>query len=114
MDDLEMTKLCARAMGLPELNDDFDYEDEEGSIRSYTPLVDDAQAMALVKKFNIHIEAPDLPVFVRWGVFCWIGPDKGANAHGRSTDLNRAIVECVAKMQSTKSAQSTDKAKASA
>ena len=60
MTDLEMTKLCAEAMGL-ELFQVPEYGDvlfivgdqcEYGNV-PYEPLEDDAQAMALVKRFNL-------------------------------------------------------------
>jgi hypothetical protein len=87
--DLEMTKLCAQAMGWvkTEKGDDFD------------PLHDDAQAMALVKKFEltiIRLYSQDDPT---WLVSTpgWV--NKFESKH---SDLNRAIVECVAKMQAAK------------
>ena len=83
MTDLEMTKLCAEAMG-PSGRDE----------RTYDPLHDDAQAMALVKKFQINIAWYEVnmprPTFEPT-VYMW-----------RKKDLNRAIVECVAKMQAAK------------
>ena len=95
MTDLEMTKLCAEAMGYRELNDDFLYEDEEGSVRSYTPLVDDAQAVALVKRFRLELTCGRGDV--------WIASNRGTTDYvsGNSADLNQAIVECVAKMQAS-------------
>ena len=58
--------------------------------------------MALVKKFNIFIEAPEPPVMPLWHAFCWIKPGREDNAYGKADDLNRAICECVAKMQASK------------
>lgn len=102
MTDLEMTKLCAQAMGLPideQTTATISYRDKwhisigqsiPGS--AYGPLHDDAQAMALVKKFEISIRKIDPD---RWDAWIPLLPADGSNA-----DLNRAIVECVAKMAS--------------
>ncbi|MDO8706998.1 MAG: hypothetical protein Q7J84_18885 [Sulfuricaulis sp.] len=106
MTDLEITRLCAAAVGetwRSDLNDDFLYEDSEGSLRSYTPLHDDAQAMALVKKMSIQIhhhgyaggKASLTTVSGRMKL-----DDHPTKVCG--TDLNRAICECVAKMQAAK------------
>ena len=96
MTDLEITKLCAEAMGV-----DFSkgyatlmcMECDEYGI-TYAPLHDDAQAMALVKKFKLWIE--------QWedGTCSVFGKRKMMDAD--SSDLNRAICECVAKMQAAK------------
>lgn len=62
---------------------------------SYDPLQDDEQAMALVKKFRIHIN----PWAQGWEAS--IAPPEAQNclSHATNADLNRAICECVAKMQ---------------
>lgn len=107
MTDLEITKLCADAMG-------FDYArkvemcpicDEYGW--SWEPLTNDAQAMAMVKRFFLYIghydyaneDSPD--VISRWEVY---PKEPQAIRHLRGVDpnLNRAICECVAKMQASK------------
>ena len=96
MTDLELTKLAAEAIGI-DLNDGYLYEDSEGSVRSYNPLHDDAQALALVKKFNIgwdKEEGSDWHVALRCGQSMFV-------AH--NADLNRAIVECVAKVSEKRS-----------
>lgn len=92
MTDLEMTKLCAEAMGLPTLDEDYGYFDSEGSRRSYAPLYNDAHAMALFKKFSLQVSN----VAEYWKV--WRRGDSLFDA-SRHTDLNRAIVECCARMQ---------------
>ena len=108
MTDLEITRLCAEAMKM-RLNwaDDQDdhpgsYWDHDGSYRTYWPLYNDAQAMALVKK---------LQMLVRWdgGVHgwtagCWYEGSKGQAiwTDWTAQDLNSAICECVAKMQAAK------------
>lgn len=98
MTDLEMTKLCAQAMGLA-----FAAYPETGQVIAvksrveqwlYNPLNDDAHAMALVKKFRLYIEHGT-------GLDRWTA-DNGLGVEGESEDLNRAIVECVAKMQKEK------------
>ena len=99
MTDLEMTKLCAEAMGdLPAM------VEHEGEMRfgyascmgpAYDPLHNDAQAMALVKKFGLAIQPPYFDMKAGWHV--WKEPRPNCTAIGH--DLNRAIVECVAKMQ---------------
>ena len=109
MTDLEITKLCAEAMGVSVIKTRAYYGSEADSPESlpehwlqeigvgewqqYDPLHDDAQAMALVKKFKLGIGRED-------GDDMW--------AVGRifietiNQDLNRAICECVAKMQGAK------------
>ena len=101
MTDLEMTRLCAEAMGY-RITDEYD---DLGHVEceqcgDFDPIHDDAQAMALVKnhylafywRFNIVTEP-------RWEV---CGPEGQKICF--SKDLNRAIVECVAKMQKAQAA----------
>jgi len=57
----------------------------------YDPLHDDAQAMALVKKLRLSVEYQGVPSGFNWHVM--------SAMVSSSADLNRAIVECVAKMQ---------------
>jgi hypothetical protein len=89
-----MTRLCAEAMDFSvELGKFGFYYDTDGSARNYWPLLNDAQAMALVKKMSLDLYKEDSGWFV--------GPpteDFGV-VYG---DLNRAIVECVARMQKSK------------
>ena len=96
MTDLEITRLCAEAMGLTQVNR-YQFKNAHGQQAEFTPLHDDAQAMALVKKFHLHIgktlRTPDDP-FGQWVV------SKTSKADATGKDLNRAICECVAKMQS--------------
>ena len=112
MNDLEMTKLCAEAMGIkfcPEClkNDPSSLQTTHSEGRpdqQYDPLHDDAQAMALVKKFQM---------LVRWdgGVHGWTAGIWYSGSKGQALwndwtaqDLNRAICECVAKMQAARGA----------
>ena len=105
MTDLEMTRLCAEAIGKQWNADQTDY------IRTlesralgpawcvYDPLHDDAQAMALVRKFRLII-VPRVSDD-GWNVGPAIGQLDMSNDVS-SNGLNRAIVECVAKMQQAK------------
>ena len=99
MTDLEITRLCAEALGV-HLCDGYDspkalYTRQDcrsidGFEVQYRPIHDDAQAMALVKKF--------VTVVLKRREGDW-----SINLHlARSADLNRAICECVAKMQQAK------------
>lgn len=94
MDDLTITRLCAEAMGWPK--GAVCHPDSlilDGDTKKYNPLHDDAQAMALVKKLRLSID-----VFGKW----MVQDKKGNYAPALSHDLNRAICECVAKMQQSK------------
>jgi hypothetical protein len=120
MTDLEMTKLCAEAMGYEIVREPkyagystvrADVALPEGHVtvlkpgvaneRGYMPLHDDAQAMALVKRFQLHVQtdyagkwmaqtscATELVVVIR-----------------DADDLNRAIVECVAMLAARQKGQ---------
>lgn len=101
-----MTKLCAEAMGFKLLYaDDTSFPVCIESVNGagfFDPLHDDAQAMALVKKFKLMVT----PVFNRTG-YDWVVTDYKGDGKGGSVapgpsiqdiTLNRAIVECVAKM----------------
>ena len=106
MTDLEITKLCAEAMG-EHINSRSSelmvYVDDGGLDMEYNPLHNDAQAMALVKKLSLFIECrffADEEESQYWNVF-----QRGyGSSQVMSKDLNRAICECVAKMQATKPA----------
>lgn len=105
MDDLEMVRKCAVAMGYVL----SDYEGFEYTIESpenmmgetYNPLHDDAQAMALVVKLRLRVmpqmnshwcaDNGEPTPYVRGGYFL-----------GQGNTPNRAIVECVAKMEDAK------------
>jgi len=97
--DLEITKACADAVGLP-YRIEPETEDGEGEMLwspmgPYNPLHDDAQAMALVKEFMLRISPPSVDDDI-WVV------DEWNNCTAQSNDLNRAICECVAKMREAK------------
>lgn len=101
MDDIEMVKLCAAAMGL-EVRE-VTMNAPEHTIRlmrpsgiDYWPFKNDEQAMALVKRFRLDISAlfsedKDDAWMVRGTVSGW--------ERTQDVSLNRAIVACVAKMQ---------------
>ena len=96
MTDLELTRLCAEAIGLQVKVSTSRYDGEQfveintgrdpGNEGAYDPLCDDEQAMALVKHFKFPIRYE----YDKWEV---------ANQWGEHQDLNRAIVEAVAKMR---------------
>lgn len=99
MTDEQLTKKCAIAMGIPLVAMDTGelatiagtaYYHKGTRTFSYDPLHDDAQAMALVKKFKLMITPDILPN--EWRV-------DFEEIIGRDPDLNRAICECVAKLQ---------------
>jgi hypothetical protein len=98
MSDLEITKACAMAMGYGEFEwktpgiltgSNIPISLPSGAIQ-YDPLTNDAQAMALLKRFPVTcVDALDN--LVQWG------PHTDADRQG--LDMNRAICECVAKLR---------------
>lgn len=112
MNDLEMTRLCAEAMGFNPIEDgsggigiNHKLEPAVGEYTNawedYDPIHDDAQAMALVKRFRLDIYSfyADDDDGKRWA-----SCTEDGNVHNEigNINLNRAIVECVATMQSKK------------
>ena len=106
MNDLEITKLCAEAMGLSHRNLAWSVADDirdhciealtgHGKWSLYDPFHDDAQAMALVKKFILSISMHN----DGWTVSPQYEPSYSDNSVC-NTNLNRAICLCVAKMRS--------------
>jgi hypothetical protein len=109
MDDLEMLKRCGEAMGWKVTADKNKTNHwrvyEEGNefpimgigddwlLNKYNPLAKDDQAMALVKKFDLSVSKHYGRIPFMWEV------EYGHDCLGEDPDLNRAIVECVAKMQ---------------
>lgn len=99
--DLEMTKLCADAVGVPVFlwtmrnHEHNGYTTPDRNGKTYNPLEDDAQAMALVKKLHLTLTPEDTGD----GVWLWFAewPDESGGCDG---NMNRAIVECVAYKQS--------------
>lgn len=87
MTDLEMTLATAELMQVSLMG---------SHCPVWNPLKDDAQAMALVKELRLTVYARALGADRWWRVEDW------NLEYGRDVDLNRAIVECVAKMQTAK------------
>ena len=100
MTDLEMTRLCAEAMGIAIREVSQNRPDCTLRLVStgdnYWPIGDDAQAMVLVKKFNIGWDKEGAG---EWHIALRDG-EKMFWAH--DNDLNRAICVCVANMQKEK------------
>jgi len=88
MDDLEITRRCAEAMGgiATELPDFPGMWLVERNDFAYAPLHDDAQAMALVKRFDVSVHMTEDGY--------WFVTYKESSSF--STDLNRAICLAVA------------------
>ena len=103
--DLEIIELCAEAMGLDtKIAVPTDSKIAAGvggrDCYGYNPLHDDAQAMALVKKFHIQLTKTlrtPKDIFGKW-----IAVKTDRFMSEPTADLNRAICECVAKMQEAK------------
>lgn len=98
MTDLELTKLCAGAIENCHEFDGKIWEKRSYGVHwIYNPLSDDAQAMTLVKKFKLEGRHSD----ARKGFSGeWlVTPSYQVEPFAYSDDLNRAICECVAKMQ---------------
>lgn len=116
MTDLEITRLCAEAMNLDivgldkqycrtdSLTETREYVLRENPFYSYNPLVEDDQAMALVKKIKIDTAY----TAGKWHAeIIYTTDDKMLSDQAViSKDLNRAICECVAKMQKAKNERS--------
>ena len=105
MTDHEITLLCARAMGYPirlsSLHGMTPYDPVQIGLGTfYDPLHDDAQAMALVKKFKIDI----VSLFRHEPKGHWWTARATVSGWEKTedSDLNRAICECVAKMMEAK------------
>jgi hypothetical protein len=95
MTDLEMTLVCAAAMGWKiAANSGWDEHqglfgwDEHGSAGLFHPLNDDTQAMSLIKKFRLVVDGGN-------SMWCVHGDVVGSGVINDS--LNRAVMECVAK-----------------
>lgn len=97
MDDLTITRLCAEASEISIIAWDEKSVTIEDSGEIYNPLHDDAQAMALMKKFEIETVYPSDK---RDGVHVtiWIS-GKPLHASSVRDNLNRAICLCIANMQ---------------
>ena len=106
MTDLEITRLCAEAMGyvLDEsakpMGAGIVVHLGQFSSLEYDPLHDDAQAMALVKKLELGLGRgfKDGGESVIW----YASNDFDLTATVWDRNLNHAICECVARMQKGK------------
>jgi len=111
MTDLEITRKCAEAMGLdwrlptsPKVlahpHSALQYaDDSSGEIywRIYDPLNNDAQAMALVKKFELCLNCATPGAILEWEA--WYGDiDANQLSVANSPALNQAICECISKL----------------
>ena len=108
MTDLEITKLCAEAIGWYETQQFCENQlslppwsrlTDEKNLRlpPWNRLDDDAQAMALVKRFQLCFFAMDEKfTFGAGEPWQCRGPN---GSFACNAELNRAIVMCVAKMQ---------------
>jgi hypothetical protein len=102
MSELDQVRLCAKAMGCEvwEASQNkpchtIRFLHPVNADDQYWPITNDAQAMALVKRFMLKIDA-----FTGTAEISWDGNVKFKTYSDLS--LNHAIVECVALMQSEK------------
>lgn len=98
--DLEITRLCARAMNYSlEFWSVSLWFPADGNVHAkrYDPLHDDAQAMALLEHLRLCAE----PYADIWFVRTSTGKHESAGG-GLNGGLKRAIVECVAKLQASR------------
>lgn len=103
MNDIDLTKKCADAMGIPVKafpanTIEYYWRIEPACFVNYNPLHNDAQAMALIRKFELDMHVHHSP---EQGKICyashWDGPER-RDAYAYDVELNRAIVKCVAKI----------------
>ena len=102
MTDPEITRLCAEAMGFLIVGETTPpsggvWAMQEGGGKQYHPLHDDAQAMALVKKFELSLWRATWKKDKPWRAEKL--NERGIAHYAESTEgYNRAICECVAKI----------------
>ena len=112
MTDLEITRLCAEAMGIEyflvpkmfvsEGNEHVVYYGtHESDMRHYDPLDNDCQAMDLVKALELWIQPPNQGP-LNAGKTHWFVAHNTKGGDSTHDDLNRAICLSVAKMQKAK------------
>lgn len=89
MTDLEITKLCAEAMGWY-----WPQENNTHNVRP-DPIHNDVLTMELVRRFELWISKSS----GKWSVTEPTGFQTPYENSAENEDLNRAICECVAKMQ---------------
>lgn len=107
MNDFEITRLCAEALGVQRIFRRINvgiangkgqwFCDSEGNY--WDPLRDNAQMMTLVKQFNLRIEPrKDAAGLVWWNVYPMENPAFACERR----DLNHAACSCIAKAQKEK------------
>ena len=105
MTDIQMTRLCAEAMGYSYVqrkgDEVYDIRSGKTVVGIYWPIENDAQAMALVKKFRLkYMWFPTIELRkAEWWRVDGLPPSDVTTRHA---NLNMAIVSCVAKMQAAK------------
>lgn len=101
MTDLELTKACAEAMGYKPEGSIGDLLRVSHEFRNFVwrPLRDDAQAMALVKRFGFDIQCATA-VGGNWWT-CISFKKQAPHIEAEGLDLNRTICECAAKLKKT-------------
>ena len=97
MTDLEIHKRCAEAIGLKcyiDADGDvcLEQEDINGDNLQYRPLYDNAQCLELIDRFGLRMSARNC----LWTVIAGLTDNKTVKSSGKSTNLNRAVCECVA------------------
>ena len=110
MSDLEITRLCALALVGRLLAIQEDTGERWIAVKidgkhpeRFDPLRNDAQAMALVKKKNLYIGPPlYFEELIDWTVSNASALKSATTTSARNRNLNRAICECVAKVQAAK------------
>lgn len=110
--DLELMTACAQACGYTvmgpanefvtygELPSAVSVEFDGGSF-VFHPLLDDAQAMALVKRFGLYVCSSHQPRAMHWHVK-YFDSDGHSSPPVIDIDLNRAICLCCAAMTAPK------------
>jgi len=103
MTDLEITALCADSIEIAvfereDFSGRFEIRHTNGTSTIYDPLHDDSQAMELMKKHHVLVQPFSYaPNDEYWRAFA-----DYQKYFGSGTTANRAICECVAKMQQAK------------
>ena len=102
LSDLEITRLCAKAIKLCTIPSPKGYENliiEAGTSMPYRPLHDRAQWAELVERFELTICCTNA-TYGKWRVRGWyLGKTGTLNEEVDHDNLGRAICLCVAKMQ---------------
>jgi hypothetical protein len=113
MTDLEITLICAQAMGVIVVNDYADNQPAQG-VRAayetgpyppreyiYDPLRDKGQAFEMIEKFELDIDKTT----GKWRVTWWKNRTNGLDVWNSwvttvtgPRDLNRCVCECVVKV----------------